>query len=53
MGPGKEGGCMARPRRYPDDLKAWGVRMVRDIDERGAVRRVAELLDISAETWRA
>lgn len=44
---------MARPRRYPDDLKAWGVRMVRDIDERGAVRRVAELLDISAETWRA
>ena len=43
---------MATPRKYPDELKARAVRMVRDIDERGAIKRVADQLDINAETLR-
>ena len=43
---------MAAPRKYPDELKARAVRMVRDIDERGAIKRVADQLDINPETLR-
>jgi transposase len=49
--PGK--GCiMATPRTYPDELKRRAVRMVREIGERGAIKRVAEQLDINPETLR-
>ncbi|WP_165492095.1 transposase [Egibacter rhizosphaerae] len=43
---------MAAPRKYPEELKARAVRMVRDIDERGAIKRVADQLDINPETLR-
>ena len=43
---------MASPRQYPQELKERAVRMVRDIDERGAIKRVAEQLDVNPETLR-
>ena len=43
---------MPAPRKYPDDLRERAVRMVREIDERGAVKRVADQLDINPETLR-
>ena len=43
---------MAAPRKYPEELKERAVRMVRDIDERGAIKRVADQLDINPETLR-
>jgi len=43
---------MAAPRKYPDELRARAVRMVREIDERGAIKRVADQLDINPETLR-
>jgi transposase-like protein len=33
---------MAAPRKYPDELRARAIRMVREIDERGAIKRVAD-----------
>lgn len=49
---GKETGSMAAPRKYPDELRARAVRMVREIDERGAIKRVADQSDINPETLR-
>ena len=43
---------MASPRQYPEELKQRAVRMVRDIGERGAIKRVADHLDINPETLR-
>lgn len=43
---------MARPRRYPQELRERAVRMVAEIGERGAIRRVADQLGISHETLR-
>lgn len=50
---GKEIGTNATPRRYLNELEAREVGMPRDIDEIGAIRRVADQLDIKAETLRA
>ena len=49
---GKEG-VMPAPRKYPDELRERAVRMVREIDERGAIKRVADQLDINPETLRS
>jgi transposase len=43
---------MAKPRRYPQELRERVVRMVAEIGERGAIRRVAQRLGISHETLR-
>jgi transposase len=43
---------MASPRHYPEELKERAVRMVREIGERGAIKRVADQLDINPETLR-
>ena len=43
---------MASPRQYPLELKERAVRMVREIGERGAIKRVADQLDINPETLR-
>ena len=44
---------MAAPRKYPDELRARAIRMVRQIDERGAIKRVADQLGINPETLRS
>jgi transposase len=44
---------MAAPRKYPDELRKRAVRMVREMDERGAIKRVADQLDINPETLRS
>lgn len=44
---------MPAPRKYPDELRERAVRMVREIDERGAIKRVADQLDINPETLRS
>ena len=43
---------MAGPRKHPDESRARAVRMVREIDERGAIKRVAYQLDINPGTLR-
>jgi transposase len=42
---------MSRPR-YPAEIRGRAVRMVREIGEPGAIRRVAEQLGIHPETLR-
>lgn len=44
----------ARPpaRQYPPELKQRAVEMVEALDERGAIARVAEHLDVNKETLR-
>jgi transposase len=44
---------MPAPRKYPDELRERAVRMVRERNERGAIRRVADQLDINPETLRS
>jgi transposase len=44
---------MPAPRKYPDELRERAVRMVRELNERGAIRRVADQLDINPETLRS
>lgn len=41
---------MAAPRKYPDELRARAIGIVCEIDERGAIKRVADQLDINPET---
>jgi transposase len=43
---------MPRPRKYPPELRERAVRLVAEIDERGAIRRVSAQLGISHETLR-
>lgn len=43
---------MAAPRKYPDELRKRAVRMVRESDERGAIKRTADHLGINPETLR-
>ncbi len=43
---------MPAPRKYPEELKHRAVRMVRDIGERGAIKRVGDQLGINPETLR-
>ncbi len=43
---------MPGPRRYPEELKARAVRLVREDGERGAIARVADRLDVNRETLR-
>jgi transposase len=44
---------MPAPGEYPDELRERAVRMVRKPDERGAIKRVADQLDINPETLRS
>ena len=48
----EETGSMAARRKYPQELKEGAVCMVGDIDERGAIKRVADQLDVNAVTLR-
>lgn len=43
---------MAAPRKYPDELRTRAVRMVREANQRGAIKRVADQLGINPETLR-
>lgn len=43
---------MPRPNKYPRELRDRAVRMVSDINEPGAIRRVAEKLGVSHNTVR-
>jgi transposase len=43
---------MGRPR-YPAEIRERAVRMVREIGEPGAIRRVAEQLSVHPETLRS
>lgn len=43
---------MPRPKMYPPELRERAVRLVAEIDERGAIRRVSGQLGISHETLR-
>ena len=41
---------MAKPRRYPQELRERAVHMVAEIGERGAIGRVADQLGMHRET---
>jgi transposase len=43
---------MPQTRRYPPELRERAVRMVLELNERGAVARVAEQLGMPSETLR-
>lgn len=43
---------MPKPHTYPPEFRERAVRMVAEIGERGAIRRVAEKLGVSHETIR-
>lgn len=43
---------MPTPNRYPRELRERAVRMVAEIGEPGAIRRVAEKLGVNQETVR-
>jgi transposase len=43
---------MLAPRKYPDELRERAVRMVREFNERGAIKRVADRLDINPGSLR-
>jgi transposase len=43
---------MPTPNKYPKELRDKAVRMVAEINEPGAVRRVAEALGMNRETVR-
>ena len=44
---------MTRARQYPREIRERAVRMVLEIGERGAIRRIAEQLDLNPETLRS
>lgn len=48
----RKDGFMPTPNKYPRELRDRAVRMVADIDEPGAIRRVAEKLGVSQNTVR-
>ena len=48
----QEDGFMPRPNTHPRELRERAVRMVAEIGEPGAIRRVAEQLGISQNTVR-
>ena len=43
---------MPTPNKYPRELRDRAVRMVAEINEPGAIRRVAEKLGVNTETVR-
>lgn len=43
---------MAAPRKYPDELRERGVRLYRESDQKSAIRRLAEQLNIHPEALR-
>lgn len=43
---------MPKPNKYPPEFRERAVRMVAEIGERGATKRVAEALGVSHETVR-
>lgn len=49
---GKEG-VMPAPRMYPDEPPEREEHLVREINERGAIRRVADQLHMNLETLRS
>jgi transposase len=44
---------MTSSRKYPPEIRERAIRMVLEIGERGAIRRIAEQLDLNHETLRS
>ncbi|GAB3006865.1 transposase [Saccharothrix stipae] len=43
---------MARPKKYPDELRARAVRLYRESDPKPVIRRLAEQLGVHPEALR-
>ncbi|MFE9580506.1 transposase [Nocardia sp. NPDC006044] len=43
---------MAAPKEYPDELRAWAVRVYRESDPKPTVRKLAQQLGVCHEALR-